>query len=208
MALSLFGTKPTNPIFMKKISLLSLLVLCAGLVASAQEYKPFKVGVGLGYALTTGDGAKGGVLLYLEPAYRVSDPLLVGIRLETAAVTRGFSEDVLASGGSIDVAAIGSFSAFGQYYFSTGSFRPFIGAGAGFFTLAAVSGSAQGTVVTAVEASNKFGFYPRVGFDLGHFNMSVDFNLIPASETIGGLAEVKNSYLGFRAGFSIGGGKK
>lgn len=193
---------------MKKISLLFLLVLCAGLVASAQEYKPFKVGVGLGYALTTGDGAKGGVLLYLEPAYRVSDPLLVGIRLETAAVTRGFSEDVLASGGTIDVAAIGSFSAFGQYYFSTGSFRPFIGAGAGFFTLAAVSGSGQSGFVTAVEASNKFGFYPRVGFDLGHFNMSVDFNLIPASETIGGLAEVKNSYLGFRAGFSIGGGKK
>ncbi|MFN5171074.1 MAG: hypothetical protein ACK5DD_15770 [Cyclobacteriaceae bacterium] len=193
---------------MKKLSLLVLAVLCFGLAANAQEYKPFKVGIGLGYAMTTGDGAKGGVLLYLEPAYRVSDPLLVGLRLETAAVTRGFSEDVLQSGGTIDVAAIGSFAAFGQYYFSAGSFRPFVGAGAGLFTLAAVSGSSQGAVVTAVEASNKFGFFPRVGFDLGHFNMSVDFNLIPSSEVPGQSFDVKNSYLGFRAGFSIGGGKK
>ena len=192
---------------MKKLSLLSLLVLCAGLVASAQEYKPFKVGVGLGYAITTGEGAQGGVLLYLEPAYRVSDPLLVGIRLESAIVTRGFSEDV--SSVSIDVAGIGSYTVFGQYYFSNNTFRPFVGAGLGLYSLAAVSvdAGAFGSG-TAVEAGTKFGFYPRVGFDLGHFNLAVDFNLIPASETIGGLAEVKNSYLGFRAGFSIGGGKK
>ena len=39
-------------------------------VVQAQDFKKFKVGLGVGYALPS-DGS-GGVLLYLEPMYRVA----------------------------------------------------------------------------------------------------------------------------------------
>jgi hypothetical protein len=193
---------------MKKVVLsVAFLIVAAGAVL-AQEYKNVKVGIGLGYAMPSGQGAKAGVLFYLEPAYRVSDPLLVGLRLESALVARGYTQDVASV--DLEVAGIGSYSAFAQYYFLNGTFRPYVGGGLGIFTLAAVSASTrQGSPTTAaVEAGSKFGFFPRVGFDLGHFNMSLDYNLIPASASTGVGGDIKNSYVGFRAGFSIGGGKK
>src|SRR5688500_12360193 len=58
--------------------------------ATGREFKPFKVGVGLGYAVPgKGDGAGGGVLLYVEPAYRASDFVSIGLRLESALIVRG-----------------------------------------------------------------------------------------------------------------------
>jgi hypothetical protein len=59
----------------------------------AREFKSFKVGVGGGYAVpSTGEGAGGGILLYLEPAYRATDQVLVGLRLEGALMVRGVSK--------------------------------------------------------------------------------------------------------------------
>jgi hypothetical protein len=191
---------------MKKVTLLAFCVVVAGLAANAQDFKKFKVGLGLGYALAGGEGAKGGVLVYAEPAYRVKDNFSIGLRLESAIITRGFSEDI----GSIDldVAGIGSYTLNGQYYFNNNSFRPFVGAGFGLYSLAAIEFDVAGQgAQTAVDSGSKFGFYPRVGFDYGHFNMTLDYNLIPASEVEGGDGEFKNSYLGVRIGFSIGGGK-
>jgi hypothetical protein len=187
-----------------KVCLL-LLALSVVFSVKAQEFKKFKVGLGLGYAKASGEGSKGGVLVYLEPAYRVQDNLLVGLRMESAIITRGLSEDP--GNLDIDVAAIGSYTINGQYYFSNNTFRPFAGVGLGLYSLAAVK---IGDAVEGVEAGTKFGFYPRVGFDLGHFNLSLDYNIIPPSEAGVSLgdAEFKNSYFGFRMGFSIGGGKK
>lgn len=192
---------------MKKVLFSAVFFALAAGTVLAQEYKNVKVGFGLGYAMPSGQGAKAGILLYLEPAYRVSDPLLVGLRLESAIIARGFSQSTTSA--ELEVAGIGSYSGFAQYYFSNGTFRPFVGGGLGIFTLAAVSASTtQGTPTAAVEAGSKFGFFPRVGFDLGHFNVSLDYNLIPASASSGAGGDIKNSYVGFRAGFSIGGGKK
>jgi outer membrane protein W len=171
-------------------------------MASAQEFKKFKVGIGFGYASASGSGASGGVLAYLEPGYRVNDKIIVNLRMETAVITRGTSDN---TGASFDVAAIGSYTVNGQYYFSNNTFRPFAGLGLGAYSLAAVK--VDGVSGNAVDAETKFGFYPRVGFDLGHFNLSLDYNLIPNSKVKGGDLEFKNSYLGFRFGFSIGGGK-
>lgn len=187
---------------MKKIYLLLLFVVATGVVANAQEFKKFKVGLGIGYASAGGEGAKGGILAYLEPAYRINDALLLGLRVESALVTRGYSESVTSV--AFEVAAIGSYTINGQYYFSNNSFRPFAGLGLGIFSLAAIK--VDGSGAAAAEAESKFGFYPRVGFDYGHFNMSLDYNIIPKTEVSGG-GDFKNSYLGIRLGFSIGGGR-
>jgi len=69
-----------------------------------------------------------------------------------------------------------------------------------------------------VSVNSKLGFYPRVGFDLGHFNFIFDYNLIPATKqaltfdsngvSITDEVNIKNSYFSAKIGFSIGGGTK
>ena len=191
---------------MKKITLFCLALLTAAAV-NAQEYKPFKLGVGLGYAKPGGQGAGGGVLFGIEPAYRVNDALAVGLRMEWAAVIRGLSTSMDSYDAS--AAAIGSYTLNGQYYFSNNTFRPFVGAGVGLFSLAAVSvgvDSQSGSAGAAAES--KIGFYPRIGFEAGHFNFTIDYNLIGKTTFEGSDLEMKNSYIGFRIGGFFFGGRK
>lgn len=193
---------------MKKTSLLLLACLAFTVAVKAQEFKKFKVAVGGGYARPGGEGAKGGVLFYLEPAYRIADNLSVGLRMESALIVRGFSNDV-PSGVDLDIAGIGSYTLNGQYYFNNNNFRPFVGAGIGLFSLSAVKyDDSDGANQVAVASGSKFGFYPRVGFDLNHFTVSLDYNLIPATKSPATGGEFKNSYLGVRIGGFFGGGRK
>jgi hypothetical protein len=190
---------------MKKLTLLFALCVLLTVGATAQEYKKFKVGVGAGYAIPGGSGAKGGLLWTIEPAYRINDQLAVGLRVEGAVLIRGFSEDI--GEADLDIAGISSYTLNGNYYLNNNSFRPFVGAGLGMFSLAAVKGTVDGSqTMTAAAAETKFGFYPRVGFDAGHFTLALEYNLIPATEV--GDAEVKNSYIGIRVGGFFGGGRK
>ncbi len=194
---------------MKKVIYVLVIALLSTSVGYTQEYKKFKVGLGLGYAAASGYGSGGGVIFTFEPAYRLQDNLSIGLRMEGAAITRGYSQS-LANGSSIDVAAIGSYTVNGQYYFGSGDFRPFAGLGLGLYSLAAVSGSVSGNSgsVDATAAESKFGFYPRVGFDFHHFSMSADYNVVPPTKDVLGVGEFKNNYLGIRLGFFFGGGKK
>ena len=180
--------------------------MATGIAANAQEFKKFKVGLGAGYAMASGEGSSGGALVYVEPAYRLSDAFSLAFRFETAVITRGFSSS-LSPSESVDVAAIGSYTVNAQYYFNNNNFRPFAGVGLGLFDLAAVSvDTGAGVSNTALASESKFGLYPRVGFDWGHFSMSLDYNYIPNSSA--GSNEIKNSYFGIRIGGFFGGGRK
>lgn len=187
---------------MKSFSTVLLFMVVTAVGALAQEYKPFRVGVGLGYAMASGSGAKGGALFNVEPGYRVTDQVLINLRIEGAVVGRGFANEISAK---MDVAAIASYTLNAQYYFNNNKFRPFVGAGFGSYSLASTNVSVDlggdQTETGVVAAANKFGFYPRVGFDSGHFTFAVDYNAIP--ETNG----IKNSYIGIRVGGFFGGGK-
>jgi outer membrane protein W len=126
-------------------------------------------------------------------------------------MVRGFAEDVNTS--SLDVSFAGSNTLFGQYYFNNNNFRPFVGVGFGLFNVASASVSSAngGEVYEAIDES-KFGFYPRVGFDAGHFTLSLDYNLVGASTSkstsSNNTIESKNSYIGIRLGGFFGGGRK
>jgi hypothetical protein len=72
-----------------------------------------------------------------------------------------------------------------------------------------------GGTVVGLGSSSKFGGMVRAGFELGHFRLGVEYNLIPSTKITGddgagGTYSVtaKNSYLGFKAGFFFGGGRK
>lgn len=191
---------------MKKITSVLCLILFVAVAAHAQDFKKFRVGVGGGYAMPGGEGAKGGVCFYLEPGYRVNDALIVGLRMESAVIVRGFSEDIGTA--DLDIAGIGSYTLNGQYYFSNEGFRPFAGLGFGLYSLAAVKYDADGSGSTeAAAAESNFGFYPRVGFDSRHFTLQIEYNIIPATKVDGG-GEFKNSYLGIKVGGFFGGGRK
>ncbi|MEO1051409.1 MAG: outer membrane beta-barrel protein [Bacteroidota bacterium] len=197
---------------MKKFFMVAVVALVVATTSQAQEYRPFKVGLGFGYASPAGEGSRGGVLLYLEPAYRVSDQISVGLRLESAIMGRAIGNE---DGADIDLSGNGSYTVNGQYYLGNGTFRPLVGLGLGIYSLANISLTTDVSGSSGeISAGSEFGFYPRVGFDLGHFNFSIDYNIIPSSTnqvefTTGNPeeVEVKNSYLGVRFGFSIGGGR-
>ncbi|MBL3658005.1 outer membrane beta-barrel protein [Fulvivirga sediminis] len=186
--------------------LLSLVLLaCSSAVVSAQNYKPFKLGLGLGYAHPSDGG--GGVLFDFEPAYRINDAIAVGLRIESAWMARGLDDS------GADVSANGSYSLNGQYYLSDSKVRPYVGLGFGLFSSASVSVSNNGSA-GADASENKFGFYPRLGIDIGHFNINFDYNIIGKSEGTASDSQgrtftydIKNSYFGIRLGAFIFGGE-
>lgn len=225
---------------MKNVSIITLLIMAASVVGYGQDsvavqrsvtetytasaktktyssaddrqFRAFKVGVGLGFAVPgKGEGAGGGLLFFLEPAYRASDRILIGLRLESAIIVRGVegvnnnNNDVKGKG-----SANASYTLNGQYYFNDNSVRPFIGAGAGLFSLAAgefnTAANNNNVSTNKLDAKTVFGFYPRIGIDAGHFTLTLDYNILPKSNLSGG-GEVINNYLGIRAGIAIGGGR-
>lgn len=182
--------------------------------ATAQDFKPFKVNVSLGFAKPLTGSASGGFLLAVEPKYGLSDNFDVGVRLESAFVARSVERNGTTTTG--DIAGLNSALLTGNYLISTGTFRPFIGAGVGIFSV-----SSGGTVsvtdgqtpqdVTFVSET-KFGGMVRAGFKTGHFVLSVEYNAVPTStvSTISASSlklDSKNSYLGIKLGVDLGGGR-
>jgi outer membrane protein X len=204
---------------MKKLYVLLTFVTVLSISSIAQseksgnDLKPFKVDVSLGYAIPGGTGAKGGILFAFEPKYSIMSQLSVGLRFEGAVVARfsGYDED--GNPNEASVKAAGSYLVTGDYYFTDNySFRPFAGIGAGIFSLASaeINSTSEG-----VSAGSKFGGMIRAGFELSHFRVGLEYNLVPKTEFIGfdnngdeATLQSKNSYIGIKLGFCIGGGPR
>ena len=189
------------------------LMLLVTLSATAQEYKPFKVNVSVGYAKPFKALVSGGFLVAVEPKYGLSDNFDIGLRLEVASVARGIETSGNTTTG--DVGAYSSALLTGNYLFGTGGLRPFLGLGVGPYSI-----GAGGTVVIAsngqpnqnitLVSDTKFGGMVRAGIKAGHFVAAAEFNFIPttnlslANQTINS----NNAYLGIKIGADIGGGRK
>lgn len=186
---------------MKKSTTFVLLIFLSS-ISFAQEFKQVKFGIGLGYTNTLREDSFGG-LLDFEPAVRINDEFAIGFRLGFDLVARNDVEleDYQAQ-------LFYSVSINGYYYFSNGKFRPYAGIGAGLYLI-------QTLGFFGISLENKFGFYPRIGFDLGHFNFNIDYHIISPSEvdfvSFFGIplenVRVKNSYIGVRLGVFFGGGR-
>jgi len=199
---------------MKKVFL--ALCMLVAVSASAQEFKPFKVNLSLGFAKPLGVGASGGVLFGIEPKYGLNDNIDLGVRLESALVARGVT--VMGESATGDVAGISSAVLTGNYLLSTGNFRPFIGLGLGLFNVASAGvitvDNGQTNENVSFSAATKLGAMVRAGFKAGHFVVGVEYNAISASDGLRisssanvGTISIKNSYLGVKLGFDIGGGR-
>lgn len=192
---------------MKKVSLFVTIFFIA-ISAKAQTeseriFKPFKVDVSTGFALPLGGSgsSKAGVLFVVEPKYAVAEQFAIGLRLEVAAMARG----TVIGGTEFEgqVQGNGSYLATGDYYFNNNKFRPFIGAGAGLYSIGSVDyNSTDPLYPTNVPTENKFGFMIRSGFEAGHFRLGIEYNAIGKSQL-----SKNNSYIGFKVGACIGGGR-
>ena len=196
-----------------------LTTLLIGFAAQAQEFKPFKVNVSLGAALPSGGG---GVLFAVEPKYGINDKIDVGLRLELAAMARATTVNGVTSTGDVQGAA--SYLLTGNYMLSNNNFRPFVGVGAGLYSIAStavtVTGTGSGSQTSngEIAAGSKFGGMVRAGFKAGHFVVGLEYNLIPATNSVlldskgtvqvGKTVQSKNSYVGVKIGFDIGGGRQ
>ena len=180
------------------------------------KYKPFKVDLSTAWAIPQGSGAKAGLAFAIEPKYSIIDKFAVGLRLEWAVTARGW----MAPDGttaSANVSASGSYLATYDYYLPGLVFRPFVGGGTGIYNIAsaAVTESNQnGTIVES--AASKFGQMLRAGFEVGHFRMAFEYNIIGKSQafatdgTTGTTTTIpaQNSYMAIKLGFFVGGGKR
>lgn len=185
---------------MKKL-VFSLVLLSTMLLTKAQStlYKPFKVDISVGDAIPSGSGSKGGVLFAFEPKYAINDNITLGLRLEGAVTARGFVDQYgdMVQG---EAHASASYLITGDYYFTTSYVRPFAGIGVGIYNWAGATADENGnTVVTAAQTS--FGIAPRVGVEIGHFRLGIEYNVA------GKTGIINNNYLGIKAGFCIGGGR-
>ena len=194
-----------------------LLLVLGSFSATAQEYKPFKVNVSLGYAKALASSTSGGFLFSVEPKYGISDNFDVGLRLESAAIAR----EVVITGTNPNQTFTGKASGFASglitanYLIGRGGIRPFVGLGAGIFRLGesdtfSVTQGQNPPENVQITSSTHFGGMIRAGIKAGHLVAAVEYNAVPTTSTklSNTTIDSKNAYLGIKVGFDIGGGRK
>lgn len=186
------------------IVLLTVLSLSLNSFAQSTAYTPWQVDFMGGYAAASGKGTKGGIALYLEPKYHITDNLSAGLRLGGALTLKYTLNDAGDEVGEASVAAVASYLATGDYYFQKepgAKFRPFAGIGLGF---ASAAGATATDMEETSEAQTKNGFsgMARVGFDVSHFRFNLEYDVNPKT------GRISNNYIGVNLGFYIGGGSR
>ena len=192
---------------MKRIIVCVLFAVMAT-CAFSQEMGKIRGGLDLGGCRPGGSGVGGGVLVDIPLGYNLQDNMNVGIKMGAAVMAKA---DPFGESGSASVNV--NFLATYTYYFNSGTspFAPFVGCGAGLYSLAAASAD---MVEVTVDVGNKFGGMLTAGFELAKFRMALQYNLVPSSgitvtstSVAPSNTSIKNSYLGLTLGFYVGGGK-
>ena len=185
---------------MKKSFLLLALAVGFGVTAKAQSatYHNFKVDIGIGYAIPSEssgtNGTKAGVTFTVQPHYRLSDDIALGLRFEGAALGDKNQTD---GNTNVKISVLTSYCATGEYYLTEKGVRPFVGAGLGIFTQSVSLNSNSGGQLASANAS-KFGVFPEAGIEAGHFRLSADYDIIGSNL----------SYFSIKIGAFFGGGSR
>jgi hypothetical protein len=199
---------------MKKVLIFTMVgLLMTFSKVMAQEEGKFRVGLDLGLPVPNSGGL--GFLFYLEPKYNIKDNMNIGFRIGGAAMLRDLVYFSNSSGGTAKLGLNGSFALTYDYYFKSEgkNFAPFVGAGLGWMTFAAieVDTSIDPDDIGTLSANSSIAPFIRAGFEAGKFRLSLDYNFVPKSDLINlqgnVIGESSNSYLGIALGFYVGGGK-
>lgn len=186
---------------MKKLTTFTVLLICLfndQVIAQSREFKPFKVDFGITTLFPT-DGISGnGMGMYINPMFNLSDNFSVGPRVQLAYTTEE-NKGYVSSYMDGQIINLHSFLGVSDLYFSRDRARFFAGFGFGFYsqirswTSVFLSSSDQ-----TRESYFSLGLMPRVGFNVGHFKMAVQYNITGPG---------MYNYLDFTLGLEIGGGR-
>lgn len=183
--------------------------------AQSEHYQLLRVDSGISgtYASSFGRGGFGAVV---EPKIMVHDRIAAGLRLE-GAVMFGGNIDAGGDQVSMDMAAVASMMAKGEYFFTDGTVRPFVSLGVGVFDIGSQSvGAGGGNANVNQKAGRYFGAAPELGVDLGRVRLAATYNMIlgadvEVTQTVGNVeqtASFSQSYLTFELSFRWGGNRK
>ncbi|HEV3221277.1 MAG TPA: hypothetical protein VGZ90_00285 [Puia sp.] len=189
---------------MRKYICISLTCLIFSKITTAQVgqiYKPFKVDIGIGTIIQS--AKLNGLLFYMEPSYTFAGKFKTGIRFEQAVLS---------------MKNIGSSAlTFDYYILNKNSFRVFAGGGYSYYNTASSGGCDPGPTTTQIIRSTKnSGGLVRIGFDLNHFHLGLEYNFVPSTyvNAIGNDAQnspmviYKNNYFALKIGVIIRGSRK
>lgn len=197
----------------RKALILVVFLMVATYVVQAQySYKPFRFDVGMGLSIPTSsiNGIGAGFLLALEPKYSIINKVSVGFRMELNMMFQaGFGYDYYGDPtiDNLDVKVNNSYLITGDYHFTTGTFRPFVGLGLGMYQLAGgrvESSTYDDDYYNDVDIRGRinFGGMLRAGFDVTHFRFALEYN--HAGYNYG----ISHNYFAITVAGYFGGGKK
>ncbi|NJC27054.1 outer membrane beta-barrel protein [Neolewinella antarctica] len=154
--------------------LLLLATLAPNLSAQSDNYRAFEWDIiQIGYASPVGKGYTDGFAFGTEVRYNITDRISAGINLEIALFG--------AEGGNklLDIGATGGYTLTGDYYFvEDRTTRPFAGFGVGLYSGGAITLDSNGpNDPDAFGGGSTFGVSPRVGVELGHLRIALEYNL-------------------------------
>ncbi len=177
--------------------------------AESQNYQPVRVDLTLVVAYGgSGDISAWGGGIAVEPKYNLTDQLSLGLRLEYSGLV---SQSYTLAGLDLSMSARGVLAilAKADYYFTTSSSRPFLGLGAGYYS---IGSSDVGSTGVSAEAFSGFGVFPQFGVNFGHFRLAVGYHAIfgeAQTVVVAGIAPptLSKNYVAFEIGGTFGGGR-
>jgi hypothetical protein len=183
--------------------------------AQAPNYQAIRVDVGIAGAYTPSYGRAGfgGVL---EAKFNITDNIAAGLRFDGVV---SFGGSIGPEGStSVSVGAAAATLLEAEYYLTTSSVRPFIGAGLGIYAIVSQSIEADDANTSVSQVAGRFfGVAPSLGIDLGRLRLAVTYNLILGADivltqNVGMPNETETtygqSYVLFELSFRIGGARK
>jgi outer membrane protein X len=181
---------------------LFVVLLAIPLVSNAQIF--FKMDAGLGGAFTFGELKSYGITAHVEPKVFILPSLSAGLRFEGDALFGGSVMDA-ETDLNVGVSSRAAVLLKGEYYFSDNKTRPFIGLGAGSYTIANTSASSEGGA--SIGAGNHFGVAPELGVTFGNFRLSAMYHIVTGSGLVnmsaGSPKEISMNYLVVQLGFKV-----
>lgn len=161
-------------------------------------YRPFKIVVSTGLGLATNKN-KGGIIITLEPKYTFKDHISIGLRIEALST----QSPLLGANIPYYANYTNSNLLTGDYYVNKSKARFFAGLGMGSYTFSTSLVNPDKFKLTPVGNSYTiFGWVLRVGIEIRHLQVSLEYNIVPNHTTIG------SNYLACKIGLMIGGGRQ
>lgn len=164
-----------------------------------RSFKPFKVDVGINLTFPASTHLSVGGGFFLEPRYSINDGLQIGLHLGSNIIGEGRflfqNTEAIAK-----AQAIGNLALTGEYQFTRGNFRPFIGMTAGIYRRSdyEIIDNTDGKIINHHGTNVNLGMAPRIGLVAGKFRMNATYHF--AGEGI-------TDFLSIGLGMQFGGGK-